>query len=152
MPVQQLPPGAMSMFFYRAGNLRQKLVKQVYITLLQFWLIFFDEVQSKINHLNLWAIGNQIATGIDIAGVNLKMWVNWVRYISYAAPDQACCALRFTNAVPVDQSSPSTSRWHSTMQKDRMATKAELLECLWMQTRVWASLVRWYPPLLQPVR
>lgn len=33
-----------------------------------------------------------------------------------------------TNATTVDQSSPSTSRWHTSMQKDRMATKAELLE------------------------
>jgi hypothetical protein len=33
-----------------------------------------------------------------------------------------------TIATTVDQSSPSTSRWHSKMQKDRMATKAELLE------------------------
>ena len=31
-------------------------------------------------------------------------------------------------AAPVDQSSPSTSRWHSTMQSDRMATKAELID------------------------
>ena len=31
-----------------------------------------------------------------------------------------------TNAATVDQSSPSTSRWHSTMQK--IATKVELLQ------------------------